>query len=336
LVPTYQNLWAYTNKYSVNDTNNAYMVAMKAAHPDKTYEFVEDDAGVNPESLFKIKFSIFASWDTTIGYANEYALHFGMRGAQAYGNTFPFGQGWGAGPVAPNLWNDWVSYDKSVNGGDGKTFVDPRIEASICNIPKELPNYKKGGWSDYVQETDYYNKKMSPISCYKGLDADGNTTYWPTFEGKMYGGDVANDFQLANMRDITLIRFSDVLLMWSELTGTADGINRVRGRVGLDPIAYTYDNLKNERRWELCFEGTRWNDIRRWGDAAADLEKQTKVPCYHAGNATVNSAQKGGYTARYNATKGFFKIPEGQITQSQYLKQNDGWDASADYSGWVQ
>jgi hypothetical protein len=53
--------------------------------------------------LFSIKFNKYADWGTTIGYANNYALHFGVRGGQAYGNTFPFGQGWGAGPVAPNL-----------------------------------------------------------------------------------------------------------------------------------------------------------------------------------------------------------------------------------------
>ena len=31
---------------------------------------------------------------------------FGVRGNDQ-ANSFPFGQGWGAGPVAPNLYNDW-------------------------------------------------------------------------------------------------------------------------------------------------------------------------------------------------------------------------------------
>ena len=100
LVPDYRNLWAYTNRCTVEDYNYTKGQGLK---------WVEDDAAVNPESMFAIKFNKLASWQTTIGYANGYALHFGMRGGQDYSKTFPFGQGWGAGPVAPNLVNDWSS-----------------------------------------------------------------------------------------------------------------------------------------------------------------------------------------------------------------------------------
>jgi starch-binding outer membrane protein, SusD/RagB family len=327
LVPTFQNLWAYTNEYTVSEYTYT---------KGKGYSWVENDGAVNPESMFKIKYNEFASWSTTIGYANEYALHFGMRGGQAYANTFPFGQGWGAGPVAPNMWNDWVTYDKDVNGGT----TDPRRAASICQISSEVPNYTKGGWSDFVQETDYYEKKLSPITCAK---SDG-TGYWPTFECRMYsstedgtgwGSGVFNNMQLANFHDLVLIRFADVLLMQSELKGDATGMNKVRARVGLPAIAWSQENLENERRWELCFEGTRWNDIRRWHIAGTALDKQLNVSTYHAGVKDTNSAHNGGYSTRYTATNGFFKIPEEQISLSSVLTQNAGWSASsANYTGW--
>lgn len=311
----YRNLWAYSNRLTVNDYNYT---------KGKGLKWVEDDNAINPESMFAIKFSQFASWDAdaTIGYSNQYALHFGMRGGQDFGNTFPFGQGWGAGPVAPNLWNDWTTSEPN----------DPRRTASICYIPDELPNYKRGGWSDFVQETDYFEKKTSAITC-KASDGSG---YRATFEYEMYKGFSSDNYQLNNIHDLVLVRFADVLLMQSELKKDAAGINRVRARAGLPAIAYSDAALRNERRWELCFEGIRWNDIRRWHIAEEALAKQINQPTYHGGKPDKNGTQGDGYVARYRATGGFFKIPESEIALSQgVLEQNAGW-SSGNYTGWIE
>ena len=321
LVGDYRNLWAYTNRCTVEDYDYTKGQGLK---------WVEDDAAVNPESMFAIKFNKLASWQTTIGYANGYALHFGIRGGQDYANTFPFGQGWGAGPVAPNLVNDWNAAESN----------DMRRDASIQNV-KDFANYSYGGgsWQDFVQETDYYAKKQAPVSA-KYSDASGATQYAPVFEYVMYGENGwqnNNLMQTGNIHDLVLIRFADVLLMQSELKEDVEGINRVRDRVGLPPIgSYSLEALQNERRWELAFEGVRWNDIRRWHIAAAALEKQTNQPIYYLGNAERNTPHNGGYSARYNATAGFFKIPETEISLSNGgLTQNPGWtDASSEYGGW--
>ena len=315
LVPDFRNLWAYSNRLTKEDYSYT---------KDQNLKWVEDDNATNPESMFAIKYSKFASWSTTIGYSNGYALFYGIRGGQDLGKTFPFGQGWGAGPVAPNLWRDWVA----------AAPTDKRRQATICNIPAELPNYTKGGWTDFVQETDYYDKKNAPISSKK---TDG-TGYWETFEQSMYKYETVN-FQLSNIHDLVLIRFADVLLMQSELKQDATGINKVRARAGLDPIGgYSDEALRNERRWELCFEGVRWNDIRRWHIAETALSAQDNQPVYFQGlsekNTTVNNG--GGYAARYKATNGgFFPIPETQLSLSGGVyKQNPGWETGASYSGW--
>lgn len=319
LVSDFRNLWAYTNRCTVEDYDYTKGQGLK---------WVEDDAAVNPESMFAIKFNKLASWQTTIGYANGYALHFGVRGGQDYAKTFPFGQGWGAGPVAPNLVNDWNAAESG----------DMRREASVQNV-KDLPAYTYGGWSDFVQETDYYNKKSSSVSA-QYTDDSGTLQYAPVFEYVMYGENGwQNDnlMQTGNIHDLVLIRFADVLLMQSELKEDVTGINRVRARAGLAPIGgYSLTALQNERRWELAFEGVRWNDIRRWHIAAAALEKQTNQPVYYMGTAAKNTAHSGGYAARYNATAGFFKIPETEVSLSNgTLVQNEGWtDASSEYSGW--
>ena len=330
LLPDYRELWAYTNKYTVED------------FPDtkgQNLKWAEDDNQANPESMFAIKFNKTANWNAGqgIGPANGYALHFGVRGGQPYADTFPFGQGWGAGPVAPNLVNDW-----NVANTDKK---DIRENASVKNV-NDMPNYTKGGasWADFIQETDYYQMKIGAISCKTPAGSKYDKDYMEVFELAMYGLDGwqnDNYMQTGNIHDLVLIRFADVLLMQSELKEDVAGMNEVHKRatgVANYYSTYSLENLQKERRWELAFEGTRWNDIRRWHIAAAALEKQTNQPIYTSGTPGKNVAQNGGYTARYNATAGFAKIPENQITLNHgMVQQNAGYtDASGEYNGWKE
>ena len=314
LVPDFRNLWAYSNRLTKEDYTYTKGQGLK---------WVEDDNGINPESMFAIKFSKFASWGTTIGYSNGNALYFGVRGGQDLAKTFPFGQGWGCGPVNPALWQEWAAAEPT----------DIRRKATICEIPVELPNYTKGAasWNDFIQETDYYAKKTAPISSFK---ADG-VKCWETFEQDMYGYTSVN-FQLSNIHDLVLIRFADVLLMQSELKGDATGMNKVRARVGLPAVAYSLAALQKERRWEFACEGIRWNDMRRWHIAEAALGTQIGQNIYLQGAANKNTNQGAGYVARYKATRGFFPIPENQIALSNgTLKQNAGWGtADTNYTGW--
>lgn len=154
----------------------------------------------------------------------------------------------------------------------------------------------------------------------------------------MYGADGwINDnlMQTGNIHDLVLIRFADVLLMQSELKEDVQGINKVRQRAGLPAISsYSLAALQNERRWELATEGIRWNDLRRWHIAATALAKQENQPIRTSGVSDTNKAHNGGYAARYNATAGFQKIPDNQISLG-YITQNEGWTTSeSEYGGW--
>ncbi len=318
LVSDYRNIWPYTNKYTVDDYSFT---------KSKGLEWVENDGAVNPETIFSIKYSNMPQWESddhiaTIGYANEYVLHFGLRGGQELANTFPFGQGWGAGPVNPGLWNEWKAAEPN----------DIRREASIIDLPNDLPNYTKGGgsWVDMVQETDYWQKKYTPVTAINPSD----NTYVFDYTELMYG--TTSDMQLGHTQDLILIRLADVYLMHAELSETNTYLNKVRERAGLGGIAYSLENLQKERRWELAFEGIRWNDIRRWGIAANVLDNQLNQPCYFKGNDDVTKAFGGGYASRYNETGGFFPIPDVEISLSEgVLTQNDGWGTSnSEYTGW--
>ncbi len=124
LVEDFRNLWTYTNKYTKPDF--AKVAGVKGVD-DKELDWVGDG---NKESVFAIKFSTFADWSTTIGYSNQYLLHFGMRGGQSMENTFPIGQGWGAGPVNPTMWEDWTATEPE----------DLRREGSIMPV-KDVKKY---------------------------------------------------------------------------------------------------------------------------------------------------------------------------------------------------
>ncbi|WP_350455836.1 RagB/SusD family nutrient uptake outer membrane protein [Macellibacteroides fermentans] len=317
LVSDYRSLWPYTNTVSKKD----YPYVKNA--PD----WVKD--GENPEQVFVIKCSHLASWSTTIGYSNQYMLHFAIRshgGADQYKKLFPFGQGWGAGPVSPKLWKEWQAAEPN----------DPRREASILDGSK-TEGYIYGA-DKQMEETGLWQKKIIATTAAKEYDSNGGIkTLFNSFTTSKdyYGDGEKEDFQLSHEVDLNVIRFADVLLMHSEITKTADGMNRVRARAGLPAVTYSETALRNERRWELAFEGTRWADIRRWGIAEQALSNQLGSDIWNRGVATVMKNQGAGYAARYAATKGFMPIPQSEIDLSNgVLKQNAGWDASAVFVSW--
>ena len=80
---------------------------------------------------------------------------------------------------------------------------------------------------------------------------------------------------------IVKMRYAEVLLSYAESMFESgqgndqralDALNAVRARPGVEmpPVsALTRDNIRNERRVELAFEGLRFNDLKRWGIAEA-------------------------------------------------------------------
>lgn len=325
LVPEYHNLWSYTNRVTVEDELSPWK--------GKGYEYVNNDRGVNPEAMFIIKFNTQPSWSTTIGYSNQAALFCGVRGQSSDADHFPFGTGWGMCPVSPALVADWKATEPN----------DPRLDASIISVDKW--NYKYGGDSN-IQETGYYMTKCMPVVARKGDSND----FWKSYVNEMYPGLVwssgnEDNMQLNLIDDLVMIRFAEVLLMDAELNGNQASFDAVRARAGLPSKPLTDENLRNERRWELAFEGVRYGDMRRYGEsyAVAALNKQDGVACYNSGVQGTNHASQfnGGYGARYSKTKGFVALPSAQISLSasagpeyQYA-QNEGWGTSdSEFAGW--
>jgi hypothetical protein len=126
--------------------------------------------------------------------------------------------------------------------------------------------------------------------------------------------------------------------MQSELKADATGLNRVRERSGLAPVAYSLEAIKNERRYELAFESIRYWDLLRWSgpsleEAGNALNKQTGFELINA--AVVVPMVKFDYKARLQATQGYWPIPQTEIDLSNgVLEQNPGWEPTAMYVDW--
>ena len=135
------------------------------------------------------------------------------------------------------------------------------------------------------------------------------------------------------------MRFAEVLLLAAEAHLQAGGdaskalnyINRIRTRAQIPALtAVTMDDLKIEKRLELCFEGTRFMDLVRWGDAATVLKDKGKnigvFTCNADGSTTWNpkgfTYETGGFkTGRHE----LYPFPRTETLVNTLLTQNPGW-----------
>lgn len=132
------------------------------------------------------------------------------------------------------------------------------------------------------------------------------------------------------------MRYAEVLLLAAEanLDGNpskaTEYINKVRTRAHLNPLsAVTLTDIKNEKRFELCFEGTRFMDLVRWGDAASVLANQGKSVKGLKTDGTVfeeYTSSRSGFVAGKHER---LPIPATEILLNGAIRQNAGWGVDA-------
>lgn len=309
LIPKFHNLWPYGNKVTAPD----YKYAV-----DNNIEWIGEE-GANYETVFAIKYSAMGQDNSAnLYYSNQPVLYFSIRDQPNFADIFPFGQGWGGGPVATNMINDWKTIEPN----------DPRRDASVLDIESPAEGIKKYTWGGMqLQETGLWQKKYIAINVHD-VDKEKKPIV-VNYSCKLYGREP--NYKVDNTQDQIIIRFADILLMMAELTKNALYIDQVRNRVGLGSIgAYSEDRLRNERRWELAFEGLRYYDLLRWGIVGDALNKQNGIKVKNNGVDAVMSYDN--INARFQQTGGFLPVPQTQIDLSGgVLTQTPGWGSDAIY-----
>ena len=354
LCEDFRSLWQYSNSLLWDEAHDG---------PDGTnlegtheYKFIADmkrencfdQPGMgngNTEEIFQVQFmnasawSISGSYNTARMYSNYISVFWGLRnGASAMNGdrekTYPFNQGWGQGTPSCNIWDDWTEAER--NGGAGNEYTDLRKKASLIDLNNELAGYVYE--KDDCEESGYSVKKYAEVN----LDAcaANNDTWWSMAEGYT-GSSLDNKMQGDHFEDFYLMRYADVLLMLSELTGDVQYMNQVQARAGVPlTTAYSLTALQNERRWEFAFEGIRFNDMRRWtgkdcsisqyAPNALQAQRGKQIVCLgDKANKRTMEHMTCSWTKRYTETNGFLAKPQTEITvKNGKLKQNPGWDAA--------
>ena len=336
LLPDFRSLWQYSNSYLLSEALDGKQHAYKFIADMKLSDCFDQpgNGNGNPEEIFQIQFrrdNIYTR------YSNKISYYWGLRGSGPHDNgnrdlTYPFNQGLGMGVPSYNIWNDWIAEEQ--NSGT----IDLRLRASIIDLANkdEVASYTY--YEDGCEETGYAVKKYADVN----LDANSadNQSWWLQHPdiGMMRQGECFADFYL--------MRYSDVLLMLTELTGDAQYMNRVRIRAGLTPIPYSLQAVQDERRWELAFEGLRFNDMRRWSGintdtksyAARALQQQDGRPIIVRGKKNPVSMRHmtSSWAERYVDTNGFLPKPKSQINLfGGGVKQNPGWDSNNPYTQYM-
>ena len=358
LLEDYRSLWQYSNSMVWDEAhdNEDGTGNKEGTH---AYEFIADmkrencfdQPGMgngNDEELFGIQFMNASSWGINGGienggtystarmYCNYLSCWWALRVNGNNGNrdcTYPFTQGWGQGTPSCNIWDDWTAAENA--GGDAsKQYKDIRKLGSLIDCDHELAAYSYV--KDDCEESGYAVKKWCGVT----LDAlDGDTPWWHAVNAD-FKGTLDNPMQGEHFEDFYLMRYADVLLMLTELTGDASYMNQVQKRAGVPETAYSLKAVQDERRWEFAFEGIRFNDMRRWSGkdggegcyAAKALQAQAGKQVVVKGNVANKVSMKHmtcSWAKRYADTDGFLSKPQSQITLMEgNLKQNKGWDAS--------
>lgn len=338
LLSDQRNLWSYSNT-ATQDNTEGYQ-----------YDYVVNNnlkwaGNGNIETMFANKHKLKGNDWTYTWFSNKAALFFSPS-ADDYSadQSYPFGTGWGAGPVSPHMIEEWKKWSNNQTYINGAT-EDPRLTGSVWSYKALSPTgevlFDRALSPDepvytvskrYYEQTGYHQKKyINILSRYQGK--------FTSFGNQLYPGLAGVESQsLNNISDLVHIRFADVLLMQSELKEDEAGLNRVRARSNLAPVSYSLDAIKNERRWELAFESIRWWDLLRWSGPSLDLigdalNKQNNFTIINA--AKVVPMVQYDYKARIKATQGYWPIPQTEIDLSGgLLEQNPGWDASASFADW--
>ncbi|MBQ9877532.1 MAG: RagB/SusD family nutrient uptake outer membrane protein [Bacteroidales bacterium] len=242
-------------------------------------------------------------------------------------------------------------------GNPSKSFV----EAIMSHEPD---SYRRKAWimsyDEMIEELDWNGfegqsveeKKMNPkIGIQPGYHYFGSVGYF-SMKRAPRRADLNANTDSNTHENQNVMRYAEVLLLYAEacaMDNDNDGLqylNMVAERAGAPTYSsLTMENVKQEKRFEMFVEGTRFADLVRWGDAATVLKDQGKeVPSFYDDFYDPNTGEPTGrphhfivdYSDAYYTKAGEYgfvagknermPFPYNTVSQNENLNQNPGWN----------
>lgn len=248
------------NKYDLAKTELQWLISKEGTlyglMPDWTDNFTHLKEN-NVEGVFEIQFNDANKGGT----GNNASMATGFQRTQFYA---PGGIGWGDGKARQWLVDEFKK-EKRVDGkNDIRLYHSILYEGFLNDFPEGDPMYY------YIDTRTAWEPRGWRGSCFI---RKYNTSYFRSRE----------DYFAPN--NYRIIRYADVLLNYAECIIKTGGtpteavpyINKVRQRVNMAKLEESQfssamnsadafmKRLQMERTLELCFEGWRWADLKRWG-----------------------------------------------------------------------
>lgn len=229
----------------------------------------------------------------------------------------------------------------------GMTYTNPAL---VAMTPEQLDTCHSIGINNLEQGL-YDNSFWLPVKhLARGTDmSDG-------------GGSHGSNLRLNNF---IVMRYAEVLLMYAEacvqaktpdLTAALWALNKIQNRAGSNHVSTVanLEEVKNEKLFEMWFEGCRFQDVLRWNDTAAKARlakaghknphlfdklyrkvKAGETPNWQYGSEAnsrfyilyTHEAMDAGYQCGFVEGKhNLFPYPSDAIAQNTNLHQNPGWE----------
>ena len=215
----------------------------------------------NEEGIFEIQFD-----DTNKGgVGNDASMATGFQRTQFYA---PSGIGWGDGKARRWLVDEFLKEKRL----DGKN--DIRLYNSILyhGFSQDFPDESRKYYNveDADADAQWVNWGQNREDCYI---RKYSTSYYRDFEDYF----ARNNYRIMRYADILLNYAECIVETGGSVTEAVQYVDKVRNRVGLANLADSQwasclssseaflKRLQMERTLELCFEGWRWADLKRWG-----------------------------------------------------------------------
>ena len=261
---------------------------LKAVIDSRNYELVPADrweenfhieGDANEEKIFETNLEYNGNlgfWDYTnrsgwmqCQYWNWRTDHFTANVVAPYCSI----EGWGGCGVPQDFAEDFVAYHKDNSVRLNKSIIN--IEDLVYETQYQAPNEDINSWTRE-------QKAASNRVGLNNLGLYGQSFYLP-LKPIVKSTDLRTPGEAVRINNYTIMRYPEVILLYAEACLPENGgnpedawqlVRELQDRAGVkdenlvnSAADLTLEVVKNEKKFELWLEGTRFFDLRRWKDA---------------------------------------------------------------------